>query len=111
MSAEDYYLPALNFEHGDWVERAACRGLPTAMFHPVRGEDPRPAKATCKRCPVAEDCLDFALRNNIRCGIWGGLTEKDRRSHRRARGLLARPNQLAPHQRRAIEAAAMQEAS
>lgn len=55
------------------------------MFFPNRGENTAPAKAACGRCPVKDDCLDFALTNGEKFGIWGGTSERERRRIRRRR--------------------------
>ena len=71
----------------DWKTQAACAGYPNTLFFPV-GEDPdafavEKAKAICSVCPVATDCLSYALETNQRSGIWGGTSEKERKSLRR----------------------------
>lgn len=68
-----------------WVESAACAGMDTDLFFPHRGDDCRPAKLVCDRCPVREACLEYALVNGERHGVWGGLSERERRRARRAR--------------------------
>lgn len=76
------------FEEFDlsWQDRAACRGMNPDLFFPARGEETRQAKKVCARCPVREECLDFALENAEKFGIWGGLSERERRGERRRRG-------------------------
>jgi hypothetical protein len=49
------------------------------LFYPERGESARPARRVCARCPVCQSCLEYALSNRITHGIWGGLTERERR--------------------------------
>jgi WhiB family redox-sensing transcriptional regulator len=61
-----------------WFERAACIGQRGAFF-PERGESPAAALELCASCPVRPECLAFAIRNHERFGIWGGLTESERR--------------------------------
>jgi WhiB family transcriptional regulator, redox-sensing transcriptional regulator len=63
-----------------WQERAACRGAPIEVFFPGRGETAGPARQICARCPVCQQCLEFAVSNRIVSGIWGGLTGPDRRA-------------------------------
>jgi WhiB family redox-sensing transcriptional regulator len=78
----------------DWTSRAACRGSdPDALF--VQGAAQNRAKAICMGCPVRTECLADALDNRIEFGVWGGMTERERRAllRRRAhvtswRGLL-----------------------
>lgn len=71
-----------------WHQFAACRGMGTELFFPGRGVDPRPAKAVCATCPVAEDCLTAqAVRSGHEDGggIWGGTSERERRAMRSRR--------------------------
>ena len=49
------------------------------MFFPERGETAGPARQICAACPVCQQCLDYALSNRITHGIWGGLSERERR--------------------------------
>ena len=62
-----------------WRERAACRGTDLDVFFPERGESAGPARQVCAACPVRQPCLEYALSNRITHGIWGGLTERERR--------------------------------
>ena len=62
-----------------WRERAACCGTDLDVFFPERGETAGPARQVCAACPVCEPCLEYALSNRITDGIWGGLTEQERR--------------------------------
>lgn len=70
----------------DWRARAACSGFPNEIFFPS-SEAPERAvqKATsvCVICPVTEECLEYAFETNQRAGIWGGTTERQRKSLRR----------------------------
>jgi WhiB family transcriptional regulator, redox-sensing transcriptional regulator len=75
-----------------WQDRAACRGMDVLLFFgPDDQADPEreireaKAKAVCALCPVRGQCLDYALRNSIRNGIWGGLNEAERARERRHR--------------------------
>lgn len=77
-------------EDGTWRSRAACAHLDTDVFFPIGGTGPaveqiERAKAICAVCPVRDDCLEFALATNQPAGIFGGLTEDERRSLRRRR--------------------------
>jgi WhiB family redox-sensing transcriptional regulator len=65
-----------------WRELAACRGADLNLFFPERGESAGPARRVCAACPVREPCLDYAITNRISHGIWGGLTERERRALR-----------------------------
>ena len=63
-----------------WRELAACRGTDLEVFFPERGESAEPARRVCAACPVRQPCLDYAISNRITHGIWGGLTERERRA-------------------------------
>jgi hypothetical protein len=52
------------------------------VFFPGRGESAGPARQVCAACPVRQACLDYAINNRITHGIWGGLTERERRALR-----------------------------
>lgn len=68
-----------SFERGEWVTMAVCRsGDPDALF--VRGAEQRKAAAICRRCPVQMECRADALDNKVEFGVWGGLTERQRRA-------------------------------
>jgi WhiB family redox-sensing transcriptional regulator len=70
----------------DWKTQAACRGYPDDLFFPAGdtdGEQIATALAVCNNCKVIDECLNYALESNQRAGIWGGTTEKERRSLRR----------------------------
>jgi WhiB family redox-sensing transcriptional regulator len=67
----------------DWREYAACMGVDPDLFFPVRGASTREAKAVCAGCPVRDECLEWAFANHERFGIWGGLSERERRRIRR----------------------------
>ncbi|MGH9105469.1 MAG: WhiB family transcriptional regulator [Acidimicrobiales bacterium] len=72
----------------DWQARAACRGQSAAIFFApthferkeARAMRERQAKAVCGSCPVRKECLDYALRIREPHGIWGGLSEVERRA-------------------------------
>ena len=66
---------------------AECAGLDPALFHPDRGASVDDAKAVCMSCPVRVECLEFALQNVEKFGIWGGTSERERRRLRRERGI------------------------
>jgi WhiB family redox-sensing transcriptional regulator len=63
----------------DWMADAVCAQVGGDEWHPEKGGSPREAQGVCRRCPVTGECLQYALDNHIRWGIWGGLTEKQRR--------------------------------
>lgn len=62
-----------------WRQRGACRGLDPDIFYPGTDEEAGEAKAICDICPVRQPCLEHALAVREREGIWGGLTERERR--------------------------------
>lgn len=68
----------------DWAPSAACRqAQPDTLF--VRGAEQNKAKMLCKGCPVRTECLAEALDNQIEWGVWGGMTERERRALLRRR--------------------------
>jgi WhiB family redox-sensing transcriptional regulator len=68
----------------DWRVRATCRDEdPDGLF--VRGAEQRKAKLVCIACPVRTECLAEALDNRIEFGVWGGMTERERRALLRRR--------------------------
>jgi WhiB family redox-sensing transcriptional regulator len=66
-----------------WYERAACLGTDAAAFFPEKGGSTRAAKRICATCSVTAECLDYAINNDERFGIWGGLSERERRRLKR----------------------------
>jgi WhiB family transcriptional regulator, redox-sensing transcriptional regulator len=62
-----------------WRQAAECRGADPAVFYPDEDEDASEAKAICESCPVREPCLEHALVVREKHGVWGGLTERERR--------------------------------
>jgi WhiB family redox-sensing transcriptional regulator len=81
----DVYQPAAYVEGPtDWLQHRGCQGLDTAVFFPGRGDHQgvATAKAICAGCQVRQDCLDYAIRTSQRIGIWGGLSEYERRDIR-----------------------------
>lgn len=62
-----------------WRQRAACRGVEPEIFYPISEEEAEEAKAICEACTVREMCLEYALSNRERDGVWGGATERERR--------------------------------
>ncbi len=68
----------------DWATDAQCRqSQPDELF--VRGAAQNQAKQLCSGCPVRTECLAEALDNEIEWGVWGGLTERERRAILRKR--------------------------
>ena len=80
---------AVNAEPASWLDLAACTEVDPAIFSPERGEPTGPAKRVCLVCPVRAQCLDYALDNHILHGVFGGLSEHERRAMLRQRGRAA----------------------
>ena len=66
----------------EWVKEALCAEVDPVIFFPEVGENPSAAKKVCMACNVRLQCLNYSLKNDERFGIWGGLTEFDRRKLR-----------------------------
>jgi WhiB family transcriptional regulator, redox-sensing transcriptional regulator len=62
-----------------WQERALCAQTDPEAFFPEKGGSVREAKRVCMACEVRAECLDYALAHDERFGIWGGLSERERR--------------------------------
>ena len=69
-----------------WQEEALCAQTDPEAFFPEKGGSTREAKRVCQVCPVRAECLDYALANDERFGIWGGMSERERRRLKRAAG-------------------------
>jgi WhiB family redox-sensing transcriptional regulator len=67
-----------------WQERALCAETDPEAFFPEKGGSTREAKKVCLSCDVRVECLEYALTHDERFGIWGGLSERERRRLRRA---------------------------
>jgi WhiB family transcriptional regulator, redox-sensing transcriptional regulator len=63
-----------------WEDKARCRQYDPEIFFAPRARAERKAKTICGRCPVMNDCLDFALQARVEFGIWGGMNGKERKS-------------------------------
>jgi len=75
--------PGTEAEATGWQERALCAETDPEAFFPEKGGSTREAKAVCLACEVRQDCLGYALENDERFGIWGGVSERERRRMRR----------------------------
>lgn len=64
---------------GSWTRRGACRTTPPWVFFPAQGDSLDTAKGVCSRCPVRQECADYAVPHADLRGIWGGLSEAERR--------------------------------
>ena len=73
-----------------WMARGRCRDIPPGVFFPSDGVGVDAARRICMECPVREPCLEYALRNRIDHGVWGGASERERRRILRQRRLTLR---------------------
>ena len=69
-----------------WQADALCAQTDPEAFFPEKGGSTRDAKRICTTCDVRDQCLEYALQNDERFGIWGGLSERERRKLKRAAG-------------------------
>ncbi|WP_225976680.1 MULTISPECIES: WhiB family transcriptional regulator [Corynebacterium] len=63
----------------EWHDQALCAQTDPEAFFPEKGGSTREAKRICKACGVRDECLEYALLHDERFGIWGGLSERERR--------------------------------
>jgi WhiB family redox-sensing transcriptional regulator len=82
----DVGLPGPEAEELSWQEQALCAETDPEAFFPEKGGSTREAKKICTGCEVRAECLEYALTNDERFGIWGGLSERERRRLRRRVG-------------------------
>ena len=83
MTWTDLPMPWLLPER-EWQEYGACRETDPEAFYPLEGESTAPAKQVCAGCEVREECLEYALANRETHGVWGGLSDRQRRKLWRA---------------------------
>ncbi|MQA78544.1 MAG: WhiB family transcriptional regulator [Streptosporangiales bacterium] len=74
----------------DWRHRAKCREVDPELFFPIGNTGPalsqiEEAKAVCRQCPVVESCLEWALSTGQDAGVWGAMSEDERRALKRQR--------------------------
>ena len=89
--SEPLHLAAVQSSHWDadddtelsWQEEALCAQTDPEAFFPEKGGSTREAKRICVGCEVKSECLDYALMHDERFGIWGGLSERERRRLKR----------------------------
>jgi WhiB family transcriptional regulator, redox-sensing transcriptional regulator len=89
MTAADE--PSCDSYAGNWRNHAACLDVDPELFFPIGNTGPSllqidEAKAVCGRCPVSQTCLSWALDTVQEFGVWGGLSEDERRAELRRRG-------------------------
>ncbi len=80
------YLLGVDAEDLSWQERALCAQTDPEAFFPEKGGSTREAKKVCLSCEVQSECLEYALLHDERFGIWGGLSERERRRLKRRAG-------------------------
>ena len=80
-----------------WQRQGACLGAHPDLFFPERGQSTQPAKEICKICQVKEECLQFALDINERFGIWGGMSEGERRKFKAKHAQKTKDNGSSAH--------------
>ena len=83
MSVLDLLLQDMDGGELSWQENALCAQTDPEAFFPEKGGSTREAKRICVRCEVRAECLDYALAHDERFGIWGGLSERERRRLKR----------------------------
>ena len=72
-----------------WQDRALCAQTDAEVFFPTKGGSTKEAKQICLACPVRAECLEYALEHDERFGLWGGLSERERRRIRRGESAAA----------------------
>lgn len=73
----------------EWTQRALCAQIDPELWFPEgKGQSPKSAREFCRSCPVLEECREYAIERNIKHGIWGDTTPRERAAIRRARGLI-----------------------
>ena len=92
--------PALDTADDDWRDSALCRDTDPTLFFPIGATGMAlvaiaEAKRVCGECAVAGACLDYALLTNQDSGVWGGLSEEERRDIRRQRAAAEKARRAA----------------
>lgn len=77
------------FDIPDWTERGRCGETDPEIFYPEKGGSTKDAKKVCLACEVRTECLEYALDNEERYGIWGGKSERERRKIKHERAAAA----------------------
>ena len=83
--------PNLFYAFDDWRDLALCGEIGGDFWYPEKGGSTRLAKAVCRSCEVRGPCLEYALANDERFGIWGGKSERERRRLKRQSANQGRP--------------------
>ena len=84
-----------------WRDRAACLGEDPELFFPIGNTGPalvqiEEAKAVCRRCEVVDSCMKWAIESGQDTGVWGGLSEDERRALKRRDARARRAGPVAP---------------
>lgn len=69
----------------EWMRFGVCGETDPEAFYPEKGTSATAAKSVCTGCPVRTECLEYALARNERFGVWGGLSERERRLEQQRR--------------------------
>ena len=85
-TVRELFLLDADAEDAGWQERALCAQTDPEAFFPEKGGSTREAKKVCRGCEVRAECLEYALEHDERFGIWGGLSERERRRIKRETG-------------------------
>lgn len=88
------FILGLFQEEPEWKEGSLCNDHPEVNFFPARGESTRVARAICNQCPVEDECLFYIMQRGDKFGIWGGLSERNRRIVRRATKRGMEPSEI-----------------
>lgn len=85
VSAQSVHGPLAHGGNGElsWQARSLCAQTDPEAFFPEKGGSTREAKRVCLSCDVRTECLEYALAHDERFGIWGGLSERERRRLKR----------------------------
>ena len=83
MSSVLTLIVGIDDDASAWQAVALCAQTDPEAFFPEKGGSTREAKSVCKVCEVKNECLEYALTHDERYGIWGGLSERERRKLRR----------------------------
>jgi WhiB family redox-sensing transcriptional regulator len=83
VSQDNTMADLLSGDAPEWQERALCAQTDPEAFFPEKGGSTREAKRICVGCEVRAECLEYALAKDERFGIWGGLSERERRKLKR----------------------------
>lgn len=72
-----------------WMSEGLCNYVDPEAWFPDKGGSTRDVKAFCRQCPVVDECLEYALVNAERYGVWGGTSERERRKLLKQRQVAA----------------------